>query len=141
MRIVGIVGSEKAKFTEETKARAKDLIKNLIRNFEIVSSGHCHLGGIDIWAEEIAREQNKKLLIYPPEKYSWEYYKKRNIAIAKVSDAVYCITVKSLPPSYTGMRFDKCYHCNTDEHVKSGGCWTVNYAKRLKKPTRVFVIQ
>ena len=138
--IIGIVGSEAIKFTEKTKAKAKELITSIVKDFDGVSSGHCHLGGIDIWAEEIGKNLGKKLYIFKPAQLSWTGYKDRNIQIALKSDAVYCITVKELPEFYTGMKFDSCYHCKTTEHIKSGGCWTVKYAKRMGKPTKVFVI-
>lgn len=127
---VGIVGHEAAKFTPETEQRAREIIRSLICPLDTVVSGHCHLGGIDIWAEEEADVIGAEKLIFPPKTLSWEGgYKPRNILIAQNSDIVHCIVVRELPPSYKGMRFDHCYHCNTSDHVKSGGCWT---AKRCK---------
>lgn len=134
--IVGIVGSEGAKFTPETEAEAKHLIRGLLNHPEVtgVSSGHCHLGGIDMWAEEIGKELGLELYIFPPTRKTWEGgYKPRNISIAKTSHEVHCITLKQLPESFKGMRFDFCYHCNSRDHVKSGGCWTVKYAQGLGK--------
>jgi hypothetical protein len=137
--IIGIVGSEAAKFTPETEAKAKDLIRRILTQPLIpaisgFSSGHCHLGGIDIWTEEIGFELGLRPYIFPPRSQSWETgYKPRNIQIAETSDEVHNITLKRLPESYKGMKFDFCYHCNTNEHVKSGGCWTAKYAQRLKK--------
>ncbi len=141
--VIGIVGSEAAKFTPETEAKAKDLIRKLLCDSKItrVSSGHCHLGGIDIWAEELADELGLPKLIFPPKFLSWEFYKERNMQIAHASDIVHCITLARLPDSYTGMRFEECYHCGTRSHVKSGGCWTVKYAKRIGKSGEVHVIQ
>jgi len=99
-----------------------------------LSSGHCHLGGIDIWAEEIGRMLAIDLHIFPPKSLSWENgYKPRNLKIVETSDEVHCITLKELPPSYTGMRFDFCYHCKTKDHVKSGGCWTAKQAEKAGK--------
>lgn len=136
--IVGIVGHEGKKFTLETKAKAMDVIESIIVRPEVtgVTSGHCHLGGIDIWAEEIAKKHGKydPSLVFPPASRSWEHgFKPRNIKIAETSDECHCIVVKEYPDTYTGMRFKMCYHCKSDEHLKSGGCWTVHYAMKLGK--------
>jgi hypothetical protein len=131
--IIGIVGSEAAKFTPEGEKAAKQLIRKLVSNPAVreVVSGNCHLGGIDIWAEEIAKELGKKFTAFTPVKKSWEGgYRQRNMRIASRSDEVHCITVRRLPPDYDGMRFPLCYHCKTDTHIKSGGCWTMKRAKK-----------
>lgn len=138
---IGIVGSEAAKFTPETEIAARCLIQNLIRDAHLVISGGCHLGGIDIWAKEEAAKLGIPMLEFLPEKLQWNGgYKERNEQIAAFSDEVYCITVKELPKTYTGMRFKFCYHCKTDEHVKSGGCWTTKYARSLGKVGKTLVI-
>lgn len=141
---VGIVGHEAAKFTPATEAAAREIIRKLLEPPDVVVvSGHCHLGGIDIWAEEIAKELGAydPELIFPPKKLQWAGgYKDRNILIARNSDIVHCIAVAELPPGYTGMRFEGCYHCNTSGHVKSGGCWTAKYAQRLGKQAKWHVI-
>lgn len=134
--IVGIVGSEGAKFTPETEYKAKQLIASILMRPEVTgfSSGACHLGGIDVWAEEIARSLGLECFIFPPANKQWSTgYKPRNIAIAKKSDELHCITLKELPPEYKGMRFPLCYHCGTKDHVKSGGCWTVKLGQKLGK--------
>lgn len=141
--IVGIVGSEEAKFTIETKKMSIDIIRQLLArpNVTAVCSGGCHLGGIDIWAEEVADEFGIDKLIFVPKTLSWEKgYKPRNINIAENSDEVNCITVKTLPENYVGMRFIYCYHCKTYEHIKSGGCWTAKYAKSLGKVAKWHVV-
>lgn len=144
MRVVGIVGSEGAKFTEYTEVKSRRLIRELLSAPDVraVSSGACHLGGIDLWAEEEAKALGKfdPALIFPPRTRSWEHgYKPRNLAIARASTEVHCITIATYPAVYHGMKFDRCYHCNTDAHVKSGGCWTVKQARLLGKPGFVHV--
>ncbi len=135
--IVGIVGHEAKKFTPETEAKARTIIKQLLTAPGVtgVASGHCHLGGIDIWAEEIGSELGLKLDVFPPATRSWESgFKPRNIRIAESStEECHCIVVKEYPLTYTGMRFKMCYHCKVDTHIKSGGCYTVNYAMKLGK--------
>lgn len=54
---VGIVGSEAAKFTADSAARAQQKIREILlatKATEVVS-GACHLGGIDIWAAGIGK--------------------------------------------------------------------------------------
>lgn len=154
MPVIGIVGHEAAKFTAEGRRRARSLIAELLSDGEVLlSSGHCHLGGVDIFAEEIARELGafREELIFPPKDLSWsDGYKPRNIQIAEASDVVHNIVVDRLPASYTGMRFSVCYHCikssrkssGIRSHIKSGGCWTAWYAKEaLGKPAYWHVIE
>lgn len=139
--VVGIVGSEGAKFTPESEKRARKLIRKEIRGARLVVSGACHLGGIDIWAIEEARALGIPYKEYPPKTRNWNGgYKPRNIKIARASDRVVCITVRSLPKGFQGMRFAFCYHCNTDRHVKSGGCWTTKYARKLGKEGTTLVV-
>jgi hypothetical protein len=130
--IVGIVGSEEAKFTELGASEARRILRSIIDDPSVteVVSGKCHLGGIDIWAIDIAKNLGIATTEFVPERLSWEFFKKRNLLIAERSDIVYCITVNELPPDFKGMRFDYCYHCGKDSlpHVKSGGCWTLKQA-------------
>lgn len=141
MRVVGVVGSEAAKFTPETEQLARAQIRRVIATADQVVSGACHLGGIDIWAIEEAKALGIAWREFPPVFLHWEGgYKQRNIRIADASTEVFCITVRVLPPGYTGMRFEFCYHCRTDTHVKSGGCWTTRYARGLGKRGETIVV-
>ena len=86
------------------------------------------MGGVDIWAEELAEEYGHPTDIKAPRQQSWhgEYgYRARNLDIA-ASDIVHVIVADEYPPEYRGRRFKFCYHCKDtrDYHVKSGGCWT-----------------
>lgn len=139
--IIGIVGSEAAKFTAETEAKAREIIRSLLSPADaILCSGHCQLGGVDIFAEEEAQALGRfdPQYIFPPRQLNWTFgYKPRNLQIARESDVVYCLTLKELPPTYQGMRFEACYHCAGSDrppHVKSGGCWTVLQAIKRGKP-------
>ena len=140
--VIGIVGHEATKFTSETEAAARELIQDLLApDDSVLVSGHCHLGGIDIWAEEIAGKLGREGRIFSPKRLNWlDGYKPRNQQIAKASDIVHVIVVRTLPASYTGMRFEGCYHCRTADHVKSGGCWTAKYAQRLGKSAEWHVV-
>jgi hypothetical protein len=146
---IGIVGSEAAKFTKLGEERACAAIKSILsaEGATHVVSGHCHLGGIDIWAEEIGKSLGLEPLIFPPREFNWNNgYKPRNLQIAKNSDIVYCISVDTLPPDYKGMKFKSCYHCakigrDPLDHVKSGGCWTVIQAMNFGKEGRWITIE
>lgn len=129
---LGIIGSEGAKFTDVTEAAARLLIDKLVSPDEVreVISGACHLGGIDVWAIEVAKALGCSTREFPPKSLSWPHYRARNIQIAEASDVIHVITLAELPPGWTGMRFDGCYHCKTRDHVKSGACWTARYAER-----------
>lgn len=140
---IGIVGSEAAKFTQETARRARRTIRELFVAYgaDTVVSGGCHLGGIDEWAAEEGRNAGLAVVEHLPATLSWlGGYKPRNIKIAEDANPVICLTVRELPAEYSGMRFEYCYHCNTRDHVKSGGCWTVKYAKSIGKEGGVIVI-
>jgi hypothetical protein len=142
MYSIGIVGHGRDKFNERTELLAKDIIRdilyNAIKTYEdiVIVSGHSPVGGIDIWAEEIAMELNLLLDIKSPRQMIWdsEYgFKQRNLDIARSSDIVHVILVEKYPDNYTGQKFKLCYHCKTSDHVKSGGCWTGKKAKELGK--------
>lgn len=142
MVILGIVGSEAAKFTKLTEFAARLAIRRLLTpDVTLVVSGACHLGGVDKWAIEEAQWSGKPSKEHVPRGLEWETgYKLRNLLIARDCDKVVCITVRELPPGYKGMRFDWCYHCKTGAHVKSGGCWTMKQAAKLGKQTELIVI-
>lgn len=141
---IGIVGSEGAKFTKKGRLVAKKEIAAILNshpNPHLISGG-CHLGGVDIWAEEIAEELDIPMTIFKPKHQSWSGgYRDRNIKIAQESDIVYVITVDRLPKRFQGMKFGKCYHCNTTKHVKSGGCWTGHRAQLIGKKVYWYIVE
>lgn len=146
--ILGIVGSEGAKFDAATEGRARliicDLLARNMTKLTRVISGACHLGGIDTFAIEEAKIFGVPTREYPPRERNWARgYKLRNIQIAQESSDVVCITLRHWPAGWTGMRWDRCYHCpaGSDDHVKSGGCWTVRMAQRLNKHGHIIVIE
>lgn len=134
---VGIVGHESAKFTEPMYRQAFTLICSLLLQYypnAILVSGGCHLGGVDKWAEEAADSLSISKIVHLPRNLQWSTgYKPRNLKIAKDSDIVHVIVVEGYHKGYTGMRFDSCYHCHTNNHVKSGACWTARQAMKLGK--------
>jgi hypothetical protein len=136
---IGIVGAEAAKFTPLGEVAARAAIGSFCYPEDVIISGGCHLGGVDTWAIEEAKKRGCETVEHLPKTLSWfEGYRPRNILIAEDSDLVICIVVNRLPKDYKGMKFPYCYHCHTMEHVKSGGCWTMQYAKKLGKDTDLF---
>ncbi len=149
---IGIVGHEAKKFIPYTEQMARELIRQLLEPADsVLVSGHCHLGGIDIWAEEIAKALGAfdPALIFAPKNQHWSTgYKPRNQQIAETAAVVHNIVVARYPEGYADLRFEDeqtglpyCYHCKTDQHVKSGGCWTAKYAKELGKPAYWHVLE
>lgn len=146
---LGIVGSEAAKFTQITERSARLAIRKMIEHWEValVISGHSPLGGVDWWAIEEAEALGVPTKEYEPKVHAWSAgggYRDRNLQIARRSDLVACITVAELPPSYRGMRFPQgCYHCHTppQDHVKSGGCWTMWQAREAGKRGLLVIVE
>lgn len=131
---LGIVGHAQEKFTPETEALAREAIVQATLDFGAsqIVSGHSPMGGVDWYAEAIAAELRLPTIIHEPTINQWASakgkigFRERNLAIARDSDLVLVVVVKTLPPDFKGMRFSGCYHCGTrnPDHVKSGGCWT-----------------
>ena len=143
-RLVAIVGHAADKFNAASEARAREVIRGLLSvpDAELVSGG-CHLGGVDIFAEEEADALDVPKHIFLPADRRWSTgYRPRNLRIASTCTEAHCVVVDSYPPGYDGMTFWGCYHCKGErsEHVKSGGCWTVIKAGRMGKATRWHII-
>lgn len=141
---IGIVGHEGGKFTPKMEIAARKVIREILilNDCTLMISGRCHLGGIDIWAEEEAKKLNIEIKPFPPKILEWNGgYRERNLKIAKNSDVIYVIVVNRYPPNYVGMTFDYCYHCHTSDHIKSGACWTAKQAQKLGKPAHWKVLR
>ena len=119
-------------------------------------------GGVDSWAEIIATELGLKKEIYPAKctyhhclsdgtyegckKYKWDtnhfwyyHFKPRNIQITEAG-------LKTMEPYVlynivVGMPDTYCYHHKEKGHLPSGGCWTENYAKKLKREVHKIIIE
>jgi hypothetical protein len=144
---IGIIGRGADKFTKQAEEKAKLFISEILTKHcgnVVLISGHSPMGGIDIWAEEIANKLQIPTDIKNPKQHTWdaEYgYKQRNLDIAKDSDIVIIILVDKLPFNYKGMKFNKCYHCNSINHVKSGACWTGIQALKMGKKVDWYIIK
>ena len=143
-RRLGIVGHAQEKFTPLTEAEARAIIRLEIVYYRptLIVSGHSPMGGVDIYAEEIAEQAQIPTLIHAPAVNRWEGpggFKERNLAIAHDSDVVLVVVIRPemLPPGVKDWGSGFCYHCRgrVPEHVKSGGCWTAWQA-----PTRMWRI-
>lgn len=140
---IGIVGAEAAKFTPLMQSLARKIIRDILAKHSkpvpgvyaqspgYVVSGGCHLGGIDIWAVEEGKAAGWGIIEHLPVTRTWPGFKARNEKIAQDSDELHVIVVRGYHKDYAGMRFPSCYHCHTQSHIKSGGCWTGHFAKRL----------
>lgn len=128
---LGIVGHAQEKFTSATETEARRAIRVAIRtrNPDAIVSGHSPMGGVDIYAEEIAADMGIPTIIHAPKSRRWDGpdgFKARNLRIAEDSDEVLVVVCRSYPAGFKGMRFADCYHCKgrNPPHIKSGGCWT-----------------
>ena len=142
---VAIVGHAADKFTDDTEEEAREVIRRLLTTHErtILVSGGCHIGGVDIFAEEEADKLGLKKRIFLPKSQRWVGgYRERNLMIAEFCTEAHCIVVEGLPPDYKGMTFKQCYHCfdARPSHVKSGGCWTVVRAERMGRTATWHII-
>lgn len=148
---IGVVGNGADKFTATGAARARAIIQSVLSVpfITAVVSGHSPLGGVDIWAEEIATALSVPAIIHAPKVQVWAGrggYKARNLAIARSSDIVVVVVADRLPDGYAGKRFGHCYHCamlgrSSRDHVKSGACWTAAKALKAGKPARWVVVK
>lgn len=138
---VGVVGHAAEKFTEKTEEVARDAIRDALESnrAKLMVSGGCHMGGVDIWAEDVATVLGIGTLVHKPRVRTWSArggFRDRNLLIARDSDVVACVVVVKLPSRFRGMKFDGCYHCQNYlagcklPHVKSGGCWTALKCKK-----------
>lgn len=144
---IGIIGHGADKFTKKSAQEAKNLIRKILcaqKEMPTLVSGHSPVGGVDIYAEEIAKGLTLALDLKIPKQKQWDAqygFKQRNLAIAQDADVLHVILVDKYPIGYKGRMFDKCYHCLTSDHVKSGACWTVKEARKLGKEVIYHIIK
>jgi len=100
---------------------AKHVVFEVLNKFKkritMLGSGHCPLGGVDIWAEEFAKKNNIKLKLFPPYKNLPSPLKfwKRNEDLAKWCDLLIAFV-------------------NVNINWKHSGAYnTINYARKYNK--------
>lgn len=139
---LAIVGSSRLSEVEEMDARK--LIANIIKDYQkddhifwacgfipqltIISGG---AKGIDTIAAQTAYGLGIPVTVYSPKTQDWPGFKERNIIISKLCDELICITTK--------YKTELCYHCDL-AHQRSGACWTLKQAKKLNKPTKLYIL-
>ncbi len=131
---IAIVGSSHLSETEELDARKSSglILNQLIKEYGVnditfISGG---AKGVDTEAEDVAKQLGIKTIIHKPLENKWENgYKPRNIKIAQECDILYCFPTK--------VKTTECYHCKAEDHEVTGGCWTMKYAKSLKKEVHI----
>ena len=134
---IAIVGASKLTENEERDARQfcglmMNQWKSEYDDLEIISGG---AKGVDTIAIEVAEGLGISTHKIPPDVEEWNDvddmigYRSRNIKIAEECDKLYC-----LPANF---RSESCYHCGTDEHERSGGCWTANRTRQMGKEVMV----
>ncbi len=162
---IAIVGPQLSKWkSKEQIEKTKTIIEELLTSFlvtkqnPVLVSGHCPKGGVDIWAEEIAKKLGccDPKFIFQAEVNKWEDqkvtessghtdiykgYKSRNIQIAEACDVLYCIVPKKIEPLWFPQKEGFCKHCEVFGHTSNGGCWTMKYAKELGKEIHLIVIE
>lgn len=132
---IAIVGSSNQFMTESTYSIATRWIDSLIGSYNptqvTIVSGHSPKGGVDIIAEEVARQHGFIPELFVAQVNRWGNlgkkigYKSRNILIAQNCDMLYSLVV--------GCVNCYCYHCKMYGHRRSGACWTMKEAKNLNK--------
>jgi len=129
---IAIVGTSKLTHDEEKKAALA--IENIViqKSPREIITGDAD--GIDALARSLTQFD---LTVIKATDNKWEGkrgYKARNIMIAEMADYIYSISTKKIKDK-------RCYHCDTPNHERTGGCWTKRFAfDKLKKPGETIVI-
>jgi len=127
MRKVAFVGADARAW--KRRGISENYLRNILRTLMleelekgrfIFVSGGCPYGGVDIIAEEVAKKLGLKCVIYKPKRLGWRWYRERNIKIAEECDVLFCIEPL--------------------DRVKSGGIWTLNWAKKLGKEVYLVLV-
>lgn len=156
MTVLGIVGHAADKFTPVTEDLARRAIRGAIIHYGAtkVVSGACPMGGIDVWAIEEAKKLGVDTLEFPPAVNRWEGTKdqpgfhQRNMQIAEASDIVISFVLTEFPLGFDARKFPFCYHHSDQKewhsahpHIKSGGCYTVKYARSIGKVGKTIILR
>lgn len=109
-----------------------DIEYHRIPRWEEIITGDA--SGIDEMVSNLQFTNGIKTTVFKTLEKHWEGkygFKNRNVKIAESCDELVCITVQT--------KNGKCYHCKMN-HQRTGGCWTMKYAKSLGKPVRLYVV-
>jgi len=133
---LAVVGTSK-NFSEYETIQMRNRIIDILDKYPrdgsvfVISGG---AKGVDTLGIEIAKKLGFRTKEYLPEKEEWKYYKIRNQKIADECDAIFCFTLQK--------KNNSCYHHKLQEkpHLKTGGCWTLEKAREMGKPSDVILI-
>jgi hypothetical protein len=135
MKIAVVGTSKKLPMKQEILMRNRivDILDKYPRDgsISILSGG---AKGVDTLAVDIAKKLGFRTYVNYPEKEEWKYYKIRNQKIAEQCDGIFCFTIAT--------KESNCYHHKLQEkpHLKTGGCWTLEKAREMGKPSDVILI-
>lgn len=110
--IIGIVGSSKA-IGHSIFLEVENIICSLPDNCIVVTGD---AKGIDFMVQCACLKHGQVVSVIYSKEIDKEAYRKRNQIIADYSDRIISI---ALPKTKTS-----CYHCNRNDHERTGGCWT-----------------
>ncbi len=132
---LAVVGTSKKFSVKEDilmRNRIAGILDGYTRDDVLVISGGAE--GVDTLGIEIAKKLGFRTKEYLPEKQEWKYFKIRNQEIAEQCDGIFCFTVST--------KESNCYHHRLKEkpHLKTGGCWTLEKAREMGKPSDVILI-
>jgi len=116
MKIIGIVGSSKIPFNSKSEKFIYDILHKLKNKWEtVIVTGDAT--GVDAITRTLCLKYNlQHSVIYSKLDKFEGGYKQRNKIIADYCDEIISI---ALPVSKT-----PCYHCNSETHERTGGCYT-----------------
>ncbi len=127
---IAIVGSSRLDKLEEDLALGQiNLIINKHNKDRFITGD---ADGVD----KLVREYIPNTIVVFAKNKQWvpHGYKERNESIAQQADIVYSIATKKIKDK-------RCYHCNEQNHDRTGGCWTKRYAMdKLHKDGETIII-
>ncbi len=126
---IAIVGSSKMKY-QQCVGELQKIIND--ESPDMIVSGGAE--GVDSHAVLVAKLNEIKTNVFQPKTNDWEGYKDRNIEIVKECDRLYNIVIKSQTDD------QYCYHHNTKQHERSGGCWTEMKAREQGKMVKTIEV-
>lgn len=127
---IAFVGT--SKLPEKLESKVVQVVGLFVNgNEDIIISGGAK--GVDTVVERFADYAEIPKLIFKPEIELWEGgYKQRNLKIVEECEMLVNIVVNSK---------NYCYHHGTNDHDRSGGCWTALMAKKEGKFSQTIILR
>jgi len=116
--------------------RAVEAIQFILLNYDLktteIITGDAQ--GIDRLVSQLDSDCNVTVIKAKYNQWIPAGYKERNMKIAQLADYIYTIATKKIHDR-------RCYHCDEQNHDRTGGCWTRRYAiDKLGKEGDVIII-